>query len=90
MCKQEQWQIDNSKSATIEQRNAANPNKSILLRASAGSGKTKVLIDRIVRLLLGGADLKSIVALTFTKKAATEIQKRLLNRFREYVIADDN
>ncbi|MBT3316548.1 UvrD-helicase domain-containing protein [bacterium] len=90
MCKQVQWQIDNSKSATTEQRKAANPDKSILLRASAGSGKTKVLIDRIVRLLLDGADLKSIVALTFTKKAATEIQKRLLVRFREYVIADDN
>ncbi len=89
MCKQVQWQIDNSKSATIEQQNAANPGKSIMLRASAGSGKTKVLIDRIVRLLLGGADLKSIVALTFTKKAATEIQERLLKRFREYVIADD-
>jgi len=89
MCKKVQWQIDNSKSATVEQRKAASPDNSILLRASAGSGKTKVLIDRIVRLLLDGADLKSIVALTFTKKAATEIQKRLLDRFREYVIADE-
>lgn len=90
MCNKEQWQIDNSNSATIEQHKAANPDKSILLRASAGSGKTKVLIDRIVRLMLNGADLKSIVALTFTKKAANEIQERLLNRFREYVIADEN
>jgi ATP-dependent helicase/nuclease subunit A len=79
----------NGELASIEQRKAANPTQSILLKASAGSGKTKVLIDRMVRLLLNGAELKSIVSLTFTKKAATEIQERLLKRFREYVIADE-
>ncbi len=66
--------------ADLVQRLAANPALSVPLRASAGSGKTKVLVDRIVRLLLVRAPLKSVVALTFTRKAAIEIRDRLRTR----------
>jgi ATP-dependent helicase/nuclease subunit A len=67
-------------SADSVQRQAADPALSVPLRASAGSGKTKVLVDRIVRLLLVRAPLKSVVALTFTRKAAVEIRDRLRAR----------
>ncbi|MDO9171069.1 MAG: UvrD-helicase domain-containing protein [bacterium] len=66
--------------ADLVQRLAADPALSVPLRASAGSGKTKVLVDRIVRLLLVRAPLKSVVALTFTRKAAVEIRDRLRAR----------
>ncbi|MBU1073401.1 UvrD-helicase domain-containing protein, partial [bacterium] len=69
-----------SREADAVQRHAADPARSVSLRASAGSGKTKVLVDRIVRLLLVKAPLKSVVALTFTRKAAVEIKKRLRER----------
>ena len=71
------------------QRRAADPRRTVVLRASAGSGKTKVLVDRILRLLIDGAPLKSVAALTFTRKAAIEIQERLLKAIRELTLAGD-
>ncbi len=53
--------------------------------ASAGSGKTRVLIARILRLLKEKkADLNEIVAITFTEKSAAEMRQRLLDAFHEY------
>ncbi len=72
-----------SREAGAIQRQAADPSRSITLRASAGSGKTKVLVDRILRLLLVKTRLKSVVALTFTRKAAVEIRERLRDRLGE-------
>ena len=72
-----------SREAGEIQRLAADPSRSVALRASAGSGKTKVLVDRILRLLLVKARLKSVVALTFTRKAAVEIRERLRERLGE-------
>jgi ATP-dependent helicase/nuclease subunit A len=78
--------------ATTIQRQAANPAPSVALRASAGSGKTKVLVDRFLRLCIEGgrpaAHPRSILAITFTRKAAVEIQKRLLERAAEMALAD--
>ncbi len=69
--------------ATEIQGLAAHPGVSVSLRASAGSGKTKVLVDRFLRLCIDRqsfqADPRSILAVTFTRKAAVEIQKRLKN-----------
>ena len=48
------------------------------VQASAGSGKTYLLISRIVRMLLTGTEAGNILAITFTRKAATEMQTRLL------------
>ena len=77
-----------SREAQEIQRRAADPNLSVALRASAGSGKTKVLVDRILRLLLIRAPLKSVVALTFTRKAAVEIRQRLRERLGELARMD--
>jgi len=57
---------------------AADPRRCIALAAAAGSGKTTVLVERYVRLCLDGADPRSIVAVTFTRKATVEIKERLL------------
>ncbi len=66
------------------QRRAADPSLSVVLRAAAGSGKTKVLVDRFIRLCLAGSPARSILAVTFTRKAAVEIQERLLARAGRY------
>ena len=60
------------------------------VQASAGSGKTYLLISRVVRLLLNGADAGNILAITFTKKAANEMQTRLLQRLYELATCTDN
>ena len=60
------------------------------VQASAGSGKTYLLISRIVRLLLTGTEAGNILAITFTRKAANEMQTRLLERLYELAICDKN
>ncbi len=66
--------------ATLAQHRAADPAISTWLSANAGSGKTKVLIDRVARLLLSGVSPQYILCLTYTKAAATEMQNRLFER----------
>lgn len=68
---------------------AAAPHHSATVTASAGSGKTWLLVARMVRLLLHDAEPGSILALTFTRKAAGEMQVRLTDRLRELALADD-
>jgi ATP-dependent helicase/nuclease subunit A len=58
-------------------RDALDPRRSVVVEACAGSGKTWLLVSRIVRLLLDGADPSSILAITFTRKAAQEMAGRL-------------
>ena len=59
---------------------ACDPALNATVSASAGSGKTWLLITRIVRLLIAGAEPGNIIALTFTRKAAGEMQIRLNER----------
>ena len=66
--------------ATQRQVDAARPNWSTWLAANAGSGKTRVLTDRVARLLLSGVDPARILCLTYTKAAASEMQNRLFAR----------
>lgn len=68
---------------------AASPDISATVTASAGSGKTFLLVSRMARLLLHGAEPGSILALTFTRKAAGEMQARLNERLRDMAQADD-
>jgi ATP-dependent helicase/nuclease subunit A len=73
------------KTPTKEQRQAADPQRSVWVAASAGSGKTQVLVDRVIRLLLSGADPQSILCLTYTKAAAAEMANRLFQRLSTWV-----
>ncbi|MEL6914406.1 MAG: double-strand break repair helicase AddA [Pseudomonadota bacterium] len=63
--------------ATRRQLRAATPGRSTWLTANAGSGKTRVLTDRVARLLLTGVEPQRILCLTYTKAAASEMQNRL-------------
>ena len=62
---------------TQEQRAAIGARGQIIVSASAGSGKTFVMIERLVALVLGGMDVRSILAVTFTNKAAAQMRDRL-------------
>ena len=68
----------------------ADPNKSVAVFASAGTGKTWLLVARILRLLLAGAEPDSILAITFTRKAAAEIQQRLTEKLADWLALDDS
>ena len=65
---------------------AASPLRNTWLSANAGSGKTRVLTDRVARLLLNGVDPQRILCLTYTKAAATEMQNRLFKRLGEWAM----
>ncbi|MDD6995199.1 MAG: UvrD-helicase domain-containing protein [Candidatus Borkfalkiaceae bacterium] len=62
---------------TGEQTAALEAKGRTIVSASAGSGKTTVMIEKIVRLILNGADVSQILALTFTKKAAQQMKDKL-------------
>jgi ATP-dependent helicase/nuclease subunit A len=61
---------------------AIDPAHDVVLEASAGTGKTRVLVDRYVRLIEQGTDPANILAITFTRKAAAEMRERVLVTLR--------
>jgi len=72
------------------QRRAAAPDHSAWVAASAGTGKTKVLVDRVLNLLLAGSKPQRLLCLTFTKAAAQEMALRLTGILRDWAtMADD-
>ena len=75
--------------ATRAQIEAASPEASTWLTANAGSGKTRVLTDRVARLLLAGVEPQQILCLTYTKAAASEMQNRLFKRLGEWAMLRD-
>jgi ATP-dependent helicase/nuclease subunit A len=68
---------------------ACDPARSVVVEACAGSGKTWLLVARILRLLLAGAEPSAILAITFTRKVAQEMRERLLHLLRELALASD-
>jgi ATP-dependent helicase/nuclease subunit A len=64
-------------------RNAVDPSHNIVLEASAGTGKTRVLVERYVNLLRAGVEPDHILAMTFTRKAAAEMRQRIIERLKE-------
>lgn len=91
------------KEANTAQKKASNPMASVFVSASAGSGKTKLLIDRLLRLmlpleqigedgqpvLLDGSEPSRILCLTYTKAAAAEMAHRLQSHLGRWVSLSD-
>jgi ATP-dependent helicase/nuclease subunit A len=75
--------------ATANQQAAADPRASAWVEASAGSGKTKVLTDRVLRLMLDGVAPARILCLTFTKAAAAEMNLRIGGELGRWAILDE-
>ncbi|MDD7969823.1 double-strand break repair helicase AddA [Roseinatronobacter alkalisoli] len=75
--------------ATLAQNRASDPAASTWLSANAGSGKTKVLTDRVARLLLRGVSPQRILCLTYTKAAASEMQNRLFRLLGRWAMLPD-
>ena len=75
--------------ASLVQRRAAAPESSVWVAASAGTGKTKVLTDRVLSLMLHGTPPARILCLTFTKAAAAEMANRLAERLAGWTARSD-
>ena len=58
---------------------AVDPRLNVVLEASAGTGKTHVLVDRYINLIRAGVEPRNILAITFTRKAAAEMRDRILS-----------
>lgn len=71
---------------TAQQDAAADPAASVWVSASAGTGKTHVLTNRVLRLLLDGAAPERILCLTYTKAAAAEMANRLQNELAAWTV----
>ncbi|MHC2299784.1 double-strand break repair helicase AddA [Rhizobium mongolense] len=74
---------------TIQQSIASDPSRSAWVSANAGSGKTHVLTQRVIRLLLSGARPSAILCLTYTKAAASEMSNRVFARLAEWAVLPD-
>jgi ATP-dependent helicase/nuclease subunit A len=62
---------------------AIDPHHNVVLEASAGTGKTSVLVSRYINLLKAGVDPSNILAITFTRKAAAEMRERIIRELKE-------
>ena len=61
---------------------ATDPSQNVVLEASAGTGKTSVLVSRYLNLLRAGVDPSNILAITFTRQAAAEMRERIIHQLR--------
>jgi len=74
---------------TAVQADASDPAVSAFVSANAGSGKTHVLAQRVIRLLLDGVDPAKILCLTFTKAAAANMANRVFAQLAAWITLDD-
>src|ERR1700751_3510464 len=72
------------------QARASNPAASAFVSANAGSGKTHVLVQRVIRLLLDGVPPEKILCITFTKAAAANMAERVFSPLGHWVTLDDD
>lgn len=77
------------KPVLVAQAAAAHPQNSVWVSANAGSGKTHVLTERVIRLLLNGTQPARILCLTYTKAAAAEMQTRIFRTLSSWTEFDD-
>ena len=80
---------DDLEDPNINQKIASNPNNSVFVSASAGTGKTKVLTDRVLRLLLTDTKIENIICITFTKIAAKEMSFRIYKILGEWAFLSE-
>ncbi|MEA2937648.1 MAG: ATP-dependent helicase/nuclease subunit, partial [Alphaproteobacteria bacterium] len=73
----------------VRQREASDPAASVWVSANAGAGKTYVLAQRVIRLLLGGTDPAKILCLTFTKAAAANMATTVFDTLAVWTALDD-
>src|ERR1043165_6447744 len=71
------------------QARASDPTASAFVSANAGSGKTHVLVQRVVRLLLDGVAPEKILCITFTKAAAANMAQRVFEILGHWITLDD-
>src|SRR5471030_3450200 len=71
------------------QARASDPASSAFVSANAGSGKTHVLVQRVIRLLLSGVTPEKILCITFTKAAAANMAERVFTTLGHWVTLDD-
>ena len=72
--------------ASAAQERASDPLASVFVSANAGTGKTKLLTDRVLRLLLAGAEADGILCVTYTRAAAAEMRNRIAVRLANWAI----
>src|SRR5512143_4328148 len=71
------------------QARASDPASSAFVSANAGSGKTHVLVQRVIRLLLDGVPPEKILCITFTKAAAANMAERVFSTLSDWIGLDD-
>ncbi len=81
--------VQPNEAVITNQRRAGVPNVSAWVEANAGSGKTHVLIERVLRLLLSGAAPENLLCLTYTKAAAAEMRRRVAARLGQWAVMED-
>src|SRR3954454_20946995 len=75
--------------ASARQQRASDPAASVFVSANAGSGKTHVLVQRVIRLLLDGVPPEKILCITFTKAAAANMAERVFTTLGHWVTLGD-
>ena len=78
------------KRATAAQQRAADPGRSVWVSANAGTGKTRVLTNRILRLLVDGAQVADILAVTYTRMAAQEMRNRVFDTLSRWAVSNSS
>ena len=73
---------------TVEQQTAIDSKGKVIVSASAGSGKTTVMIEKIIQIILGDTAVSDILAVTFTKKAASQMKDKLKREIIKAINAD--
>ena len=81
------FDVATARDASARQAAASDPASSVLVSANAGTGKTKLLTDRVLRLMLDGARPDSILCVTYTRAAAAEMRNRISARLADWAVA---